>query len=71
MHTALEDVRLLAQGNLLIAAMCSNFARIVYGAMLGHNAREVPVVSLDRCEVECGETLDFTKGLGFLFEPLP
>ena len=63
MHTALEDVRMLARGNLLIASMCSNFAKMAYAAMLGHSGVDVPVVSVDACEVVCdAEALKFTEG---------
>lgn len=67
MHTALEDVRLLARGNMLIAAMCSNFAKMVYATMLGHSGKDIPVVSVDTCEVVCGTgQLQFTPGLDFV-----
>ena len=49
-QSALEDVRLLARGQLLIGGMCSRFTEAVYGAMVAHNGFEVPTISLDRCQ---------------------
>jgi hypothetical protein len=71
MHTALEDVRLLSRGNLLVGAMCSNFAKMVYGAMIGHSGRNIPVVSVDTCDVVCDSSsnkMEFTQGSDFVHE---
>ena len=57
MASAVEDVRHLARGHVLVAAMCSRFSRLVHGAMIAHNRREVDVVTLDKCQPLCDEEL--------------
>jgi len=55
MASAIEDVRHLARGHVLVAAMCSRFSQLVHGAMIAHNRREVEVVTLDKCQPLCDE----------------
>ena len=48
-HSALEDLRLLAQGQLIIGGFCSSFTKAAYASMLANNGGEVTTISLDRC----------------------
>ena len=48
--SAIEDVRHLARGHVLVAAMCSRFSQLVHGAMIVHNGHEVEVVKSDKCK---------------------
>jgi hypothetical protein len=54
MRSALEDIRLLAKGHLLIGAACSSFARLAHIAMVANNeGKAVPVISVDSCTARC------------------
>jgi len=57
MLTAVEDLRLLARGTILIGAMCGKFAQAAHLLMIAHNKKEVKVVSVDRCKPICSDDL--------------
>jgi len=62
MLTAVEDLRLLARGTILIGAMCGKFAQAAHLLMIAHNKKEVTVVSVDRCQPICADdTVGFTS----------
>ena len=73
MASAIEDVRHLARGQVLVAAMCSRFSRLVHGAMIAHNRREVEVVTLDKCQPLCDEELglEYDEQMRWNFGPNP
>ncbi len=53
MASAIEDVRHLVRGHVLVAAMCSRFSQLVHGATNAHNGREVEVATLGKCQPLC------------------
>lgn len=53
--TSLEDLRHLARGSVLIAAMSGYFARLIHATMVAHNQKEIPVISVDKFRPECSE----------------
>jgi len=60
MVSAVEDLRLLSRGSILVGAMCGMFAKVIQSLMIAHNGREVEVVSVDRCQPICSD-----DGVGF------
>ena len=53
--SAVDDVRHLSRGHVLVGALCGQFARLAHAAMIANNGREVPVVSVDACTPHCGD----------------
>ena len=47
--SALEDLRLLSQGHLLLGAMCGTFSSLVWNVMVARLGRAVPYISVDSC----------------------
>ena len=44
-----EDLRMLAQGHVMVGTMCSNLAALAWNLMVGHHRWNVPFISLDAC----------------------
>ena len=53
--SAVDDVRHLSRGHVLVGALCGQFARLAHAAMIANNGKEVPVVSVDACTPHCGD----------------
>ena len=47
--SALEDLRLLAQGSMMVASMCSCFATLAWNLLVAERGIEVPYASVDSC----------------------
>ena len=63
MLSAVEDLRLLSRGSVLVGAFCSMFTRAVHSLMIAHNGKEIKVVSVDRCQPICSDdNMKYTNG---------
>ena len=47
--SALEDLRLLSEGDLLIGGMCGSFSSLAWNLMVARHGRAMPYISLDAC----------------------